>query len=80
MLDFQLVPEFAQAMKCDDWTASAVVKQSDFQVRHLRIESNHWTGALDILACRFERAFPPQTWEPGPELANEATRCATGTL
>ena len=72
-LDFQLAPEFAQAMKCDAWTASAIVKQSDFQVRHLRIESSSWTGAFDILACRFETAFPPQTWEPDPELANEAT-------
>ena len=42
-------------------------------MRHLRIESSHWTGALDILAARFDRAFPSQTWEPGPELANEAT-------
>jgi outer membrane lipoprotein-sorting protein len=71
-LDFRLAPEFAQAMKCDPWTASAIVKQSDFQVRHLRIESSNWTGALDILACRFEKAFPPQTWEPDPELASQA--------
>jgi hypothetical protein len=73
ILDFRLVPEFAQALKCDTWTASAIVKQSDFQVRHLRIESSTWTGALDILSCRFEKAFPPQTWEPEPELAMEAT-------
>jgi outer membrane lipoprotein-sorting protein len=72
-LDFQLAPEIAQAMKCDPWMANAVVGQSDFQVRHLRIESSHWTGALDILASRFDRAFPSQTWEPGPELANDAT-------
>jgi outer membrane lipoprotein-sorting protein len=73
VLDFQLAPEFAQLLKCDAWTASAIVKQSDFQVRHLRIESSSWAGALDILACRFQTAFPPQTWEPDPELANEAT-------
>jgi hypothetical protein len=52
--------------------ANAVVGQSDFQMRHLRIESSNWTGALDILASRFDRALPSQTWEPGPELANEA--------
>jgi outer membrane lipoprotein-sorting protein len=73
ILDFQLTPEIAQAMKCDPWTANAVVNQSDFQVRHLRIESSNWTGALDILASRFERAFPSQTWEPDPELANQTT-------
>src|SRR5580692_2474813 len=44
-LDFRLTPEVAQALKCDPWTASAIVKQNDFQVRHLRIESSHWTGA-----------------------------------
>jgi hypothetical protein len=71
-IDFRLAPEIAQAMKCDAWTASVIVKKSDFQVRHLRIESTHWTGALDILGCRFEKAFPPQTWEPDPELANQA--------
>ena len=60
-------------MKCDDWMASTIIKQSDFQVQHLRIESDHWTGALDILSCQFARAFPTQTWEPGPELANETT-------
>jgi hypothetical protein len=73
ILDFQLAPEFAQAMKCDPWTASAIVKQSDFQLRRLRIASSSWTGSLDILGCRFEKAFPPQTWEPDPDLANQAT-------
>jgi hypothetical protein len=73
VLDFQLTPEVAQAMKCDPWTASAIVEQSDFQVRHLRIESSNWNGTLDILACRFEKAFPAQTWEASPDLANEAT-------
>jgi len=73
ILDFQLAPEFAQAMKCDPWTASAIVKQSDFQLRRLRIASSSWTGSLDILGCRFEKAFPPQTWELDPDLANQAT-------
>jgi hypothetical protein len=73
ILDFQLAPEFAQALKCDPWTAGAIVKQSDFQLRHLRIASSNWTGSLDILGCRFEKAFPPQTWEPDPDLANQAT-------
>jgi outer membrane lipoprotein-sorting protein len=72
-IDFQLVPEFAQALKCDAWTASAIVTQSDFQLRHLRIASSRWTGAIDIIACRFEKAHPPQTWEPDSDLANEAT-------
>jgi outer membrane lipoprotein-sorting protein len=72
ILDFQLAPEIAQALKCEPWMANAVVGQSDFQMRHLRIESSNWTGALDILASRFDRALPSQTWEPGPELANEA--------
>jgi hypothetical protein len=73
ILEFQLAPEIAQAIKCEPWMANAVVGQSDFQLQHLRIESNNWTGALDVLASRFDRAFPSQTWEPGPELANEAT-------
>jgi hypothetical protein len=72
-LDFQLAPEFAQAMKCEAWTASATVRQSDFAVRRLRVESSNWTGALDVLACRFEKTLPPQTWDPDPELAKEAT-------
>jgi hypothetical protein len=71
ILDFQLTPEVAEAMKCDPWKASAIVEQNDFQVRHLRIEGSTWTGALDILASRFEKAFPAQTWDPGPDLANE---------
>jgi hypothetical protein len=73
ILDFQLQPEFAQAVRCDPWMASAIVGQNDFQVRHLRVESSNWSGALDILACQFEKALPPQTWDPDPELANGAT-------
>lgn len=72
-IDFQLVPELAQALKCDAWTASAIVAQSDFQLRHLRIESRRWTGAIDVTACHFEKTLPPQTWEPDPDFANEAT-------
>lgn len=71
-LDFQLAPEIAQVMKCDPWTARAIVKQSDYQVRYLRVESSNWSGSLDILSSRFESAFPPQTWEPGTALANDA--------
>jgi hypothetical protein len=72
-LDFRLAPEFTQAMKCDNWVASAVVNQDDFQLRRLRIESAHWTGRFDVLATRFERALPPETWKAEAELANEAT-------
>ena len=45
-------------MKCDAWTASAIVKQSDFQVRHLRIESSSWTGAFDILGLPVRKSVP----------------------
>jgi hypothetical protein len=72
-LDFQVAPEFAQALKCDPWMASALVRQSDYAVRRLRVESSNWTGAFDVLACRFEKTLPPQTWDPDPELAKEAT-------
>jgi hypothetical protein len=72
-IDFQLSPEISQAMKCDYWMASAVVKQDTFQVRRLHIESTSWKGTIDILGSRFETAFPPETWEAGPELANDAT-------
>jgi hypothetical protein len=73
ILDFQLLPEFARAMKCENWSASAVVNQNDFQLRRLRIDSRAWTGTFDVLATRFERALPPQTWKAEAELANEAT-------
>lgn len=73
ILNFRLVPEFAQATKCDSWVASAVVNQDDFQLRRLRIESAKWTGRFDVLATHFERALPPETWKAEAELANEAT-------
>ena len=44
-------------MKCEPWTVSTIVKQDDYQVRHLRIESSTWVGSLDILGSRFEREF-----------------------
>ena len=73
ILDMRLLPEFAQALKCENWAANAVVSQSDFQLRHLRIESGNWTGTLEVLATRFQKALPPQTWKAEPELANEVT-------
>jgi hypothetical protein len=73
ILDFRLVPEFAQAIKCDNWVASAVVNKDDFQLRRLRIQSPNWTGKFDVLATQFERALPPETWKAEPALANEAT-------
>jgi hypothetical protein len=72
-IDFQLSREISQAMKCDSWVASAVVKQDNFQLRRLHIESASWKGTIEILGSRFETAFPPETWEAGPELANDAT-------
>jgi hypothetical protein len=72
-IDFQLSREINRATKCDPWVASVVVKQDDFQVRCLHIESASLKGTIDILASRFETSFPPETWEAGPELANDAT-------
>jgi hypothetical protein len=72
-IDFQLSPEISQAVKCEPWVGSAVVKQDNFEVRRLRIESATWSGTIDILASRFQMAFPPETWEAGPELASDAT-------
>jgi hypothetical protein len=72
-IDFKLSPEISQAMKCDSWVASIVVMQDTYQVRHLHIECASWKGTIDILACRFETAFPPETWEAEPGLANDAT-------
>jgi hypothetical protein len=76
-IDFKLSPEICHAMKCDSWVASAVVMQDNFQVRRLRIECPSWKGTIDILACRFETAFPPETWEAEPDLANDATAIPT---
>lgn len=72
ILDFRLVPEFAQAIKSDNWVASAVVNQDDFQLRRLRIEAANWTGRIDVLSIHFERALPPEAWKAEAELANEA--------
>jgi len=72
-IDFKLSPEISQAVKCDPWVASAVVMQNNFQVRRLHIEGASWKGTIDILACRFETGFPPETWEAEPDLANDAT-------
>jgi len=72
-IDFQLLPEISQATKCNPWVASVLAKQDDFQVRRLHIDSPSFKGTIDILTSRFERSFPPETWEAGPELANGAT-------
>ena len=76
-IDFKLSPEISQAMKCNSWVASMVVMQDNFQVRRLHIECPSWKGTIDILACRFETAFPPETWEVEPDLANDATPIPT---
>jgi len=76
-IDFKLSPEISQAMKCDSWVASMVVMRDNFQVRRLHIECPSWKGTIDILACRFETAFPPETWEVEPDLANDATQIPT---
>jgi hypothetical protein len=73
ILDFRLVPELARAMKSDNWVASVVVNQDDFQLRRLRVESGRWTAKFDVLATRFEKALPPETWKAEAELANDAT-------
>ena len=73
IMDFRLVPELAQAMKCDNWVASVVINQDDFQLRRLRVESGSYTAKFDVLATRFEKALPTETWKAGSELANGAT-------
>ena len=64
-LEFRPSPELL-GRASTDWSAVAVIDQSDYALRQLEIHSKDWSGFFDIVSSKFTGELPRDTWEPGP--------------
>ena len=69
-LDLHPATELIQSNRPAPWSATAVVRQKDYQIRHLTVHSPEWTGKLQVLSMRFVHTLPPELW--GPSAAEAA--------
>jgi hypothetical protein len=65
-IDLHPATELIQSDRPPPWNAAVVVRQKDYQIRHLTVRSPEWTGKLQVLSMRFMHALPPELWSPAP--------------
>jgi hypothetical protein len=65
-IDLHPATELIQSDRPPPWNATVVVRQKDYQIRHLTVRSPEWTGRLQVLFMRFMHALPPELWSPAP--------------
>jgi hypothetical protein len=63
-IDLHPATELIQSNRPPPWSATVLVRQKDYQVRHLTVRSPEWTGKLQVLSMRFMHALPPELWSP----------------
>ena len=63
-LDLHPATELIQSSRPPPWSATVVVRQKDYQIRHLAVNSPEWTGKLQVLSTRFAHTLPPELWSP----------------
>ena len=64
IIDLHPATELIQSNRPPPWSAAVVVRQKDYQVRHLTVRSPEWTGKLQVLSTRFMHTFAPDLWSP----------------
>ena len=63
-IDLHPATELLQSSRPPPWNATVVVRQKDYQVRHLTVASPEWTGKLQVLSMRFMHTLPLDLWSP----------------
>jgi hypothetical protein len=72
VIDFRPSPELLRQAS-EEWAISALVRQQDFQVRHLEIHGRSWSGTFDVLRIKFVSNLPPESWQPDEALGDAVT-------
>jgi hypothetical protein len=70
-LEFRPSPELL-GRASEDWSAVALIDQSDYALRQLEIQWKEWNGSFDIVSSKFTAELPRETWEPGAALADRS--------
>ena len=65
-LEFHPATELLQDPGPPPCTLTAIVRQKDYQLRQLSVQSPEWSGRLQVLSLRFLSALPRGTWAPAP--------------
>jgi outer membrane lipoprotein-sorting protein len=68
-LEVRLAPEIAPKTK--QWVGNLVVRQKDFQLEQLSLQSSEVDDKLDVLSTQFRNSLPSDLFEPDLEGATE---------
>jgi len=63
MLDVQLMPQLAQKLHAEDWTARLWV-DADYGLRRIALKGPKWSGTVEIDKLAFPRELPDAAFQP----------------
>lgn len=66
VLDVRLMPELAQSLHVEAWSARLWVR-ADYQPAKIDFTQPDWHGVFVFDKVTFAHALPPETWRPAPE-------------
>jgi hypothetical protein len=67
-LEFRIDPQLIKNLKAS-FVMEALIRQSDYQVEHIRAKSSAFSGELEVLSTQFLPSLPAETWLPEESIA-----------
>jgi hypothetical protein len=67
-LEFRIDPQLIKKLK-ESFVVEALIRQSDYQVEHIRAKSSAFSGELEVLSNQFLPSLPAETWLPEESIA-----------
>jgi hypothetical protein len=79
-IEFRTDPTLEKELRVTPIVISALVRQSDYGVEHVKMRSGVWSGEMEVNAVRFTAQLPRETWEPSADLSAEVVEMPPGLL
>jgi hypothetical protein len=79
-IEFRTDPTLEKELRVTPIVISALVRQGDYGVEHVKMRSGVWSGEMEVNAVRFTAQLPRETWEPSADLSAEVVEMPPGLL
>ena len=71
VLDLKLMPELAQSLRADNWSARIWVHPDDYRPARIQLTRAEWYAVVGLDEIRFAKTLPEATWQPPAEQADD---------
>jgi hypothetical protein len=77
VLDVTLMPQFAHAIKAENYSARLWVRP-DYKLAKVELFRPQWHAVILVKSLAFVPSLPPETWQPTPDEAKDVIQLTAG--